>query len=289
MREFNEKVAVITGGASGIGRAMATRFAQAGMRIVLADVEEAALTQTAAALTATGATVLPIVTDVSKADQIQALAQQTLEAFGAVHILCNNAGVGAGSTVWESTLADWEWVLGVNLWGVIHGVRTFTPIMLEQANTQGDECHIVNTASIAGLVAGPALGAYRVSKFGVVSLSETLYYELGQQTDKIGVSVLCPMWVNTQIHQSGRNRPSSMQNEPTTAPDDDAVDILSSDEVGQLVEKGIPTADVAERVFHAVQARELYILTHPETKAMVQHRMEHIVAERNPDIGSGLF
>lgn len=286
MKDLQGKVAVITGGASGIGRAMAERFAQEGMRIVLADVEEPVLRQTALEMTNGGATVLPMVTDVSKADQVEALAQQTLDAFGALHVVCNNAGVGAGSTIWESTLADWEWVLGVNLWGVIHGIRTFTPLLLKQAQEQGEEGHIVNTASIAGLIAGPGLGVYKVSKFGVVSLSETLYYELAQQTDKIGVSVLCPMWVRTHIYTSGRNRPPALMNEPNQP----VSDMLADPETRAAVEPDmLSVAEVAERVCRAVRNNELYILTHPDSKRFVQRRMEHILAEENPQTRMSVF
>ncbi len=188
MQEFRDRVAVITGAASGIGRALAQRCAQEGMKVVLADVEESALIETAAEVRASGAPALAVVTDVSNIRAVEALAQQTLDMFGAVHLLCNNAGVAAGTTIWDSTLADWEWVLAVNLWGVIYGVRVFVPIML----SQDTDCHIVNTASIAGLIAGPGLGVYKVAKHGVVTLSETLYYELAQRDAKVKVSVLCP-------------------------------------------------------------------------------------------------
>jgi NAD(P)-dependent dehydrogenase (short-subunit alcohol dehydrogenase family) len=272
VREFGGKVAVVTGAASGIGRALAERCAREGMRVVLADVEPAALDRAAAELKANGAEVLAVATDVSKASDIEALAQQTLEAFGAVHLLCNNAGVGAGSTVWESTLADWEWVLGVNLWGVIHGVRTFVPIML----AQGDECHVVNTASIAGLIAGPGLGVYKVTKHAVVTLSETLHYDLAMRGANIGVSVLCPEWVNTRIMESERNRPESLQNNSVAAqitPEMLAVWQYMSD----AVRSGMSPAEVADQVFSAIRAQQLYILTHPATKALVRERMDDIL------------
>jgi NAD(P)-dependent dehydrogenase (short-subunit alcohol dehydrogenase family) len=272
VREFGGKVAVVTGAASGIGRALAERCAREGMRVVLADVEPAALDRAAAELKANGAEVLAVATDVSKASDIEALAQQTLEVFGAVHLLCNNAGVGAGSTVWESTLADWEWVLGVNLWGVIHGVRTFVPIML----AQGDECHVVNTASIAGLIAGPGLGVYKVTKHAVVTLSETLHYDLAMRGANIGVSVLCPEWVNTRIMESERNRPESLQNNSVAAqitPEMLAVWQYMSD----AVRSGMSPAEVADQVFSAIRAQQLYILTHPATKALVRERMDDIL------------
>ena len=195
MQAFNDKVAVITGAASGIGRAIAERCVQEGMKVVLADVEVEALTQTEADMKTAGATVLAVLTDVAQAADVEALAHKTLDAFGAVHLLCNNAGVGAGTSIWESPIADWEWVMGVNLWGVIHGVRVFVPIMLAQDTA----CHIVNTASMAGLVSGSGLGVYRVTKHGVVTLSETLYHELVQRGAKVKVSVLCPGYVNTRI------------------------------------------------------------------------------------------
>ncbi len=180
MKEFKGKVAVITGAASGIGRALADRSVNEGMKAVLADVEGEALAKTEAGLKASGATVLAVPSDVSQARDVAALAQKTLEVFGAVHLLCNNAGVGTEAAIWESTLEEWEWVMGVNLWGVIHGVRAFVPLML----AQDTECHIVNTASMAGLISGPGLGAYKVTKHAVVSLSETLHHELAERGAK---------------------------------------------------------------------------------------------------------
>ncbi len=208
MREFKDKVAVITGAASGLGRAMALRCAQEGMKVVLADVEVDPLAKTEASMKASGATVLAVHTDVSRAGDVEALAQQALQTFGAVHLLCNNAGVGTGAAaIWESTIADWEWVIGVNLWGVIHGVRVFVPIML----AEDTECHIVNTASMAGLVSGPGLGAYKVTKHAVVTLSETLYHELAGRRAKVNVSVLCPGFVNTRIMESAPTAPSTFR------------------------------------------------------------------------------
>ena len=211
MKEFKGKVAVITGAASGIGRALADRCVQEGMKVVLADVEVETLAKTEASLKASGATVLAVQTDVSQARDVAALAQKTLEVFGAVHLLCNNAGVGTEAAIWESTLEEWEWVMGVNLWGVIHGVRTFVPLML----AQDTECHIVNTASMAGLISGPGLGAYKVTKHAVVTLSETLYHELAERGARVKVSVLCPGVVNTRIMESARNRPGHLP--PTAA------------------------------------------------------------------------
>lgn len=277
MKEFKNKVAVITGAASGIGRAIADRCAREGMKVVLADVEEPALISAATEMKAAGAAVLSVVTDVSKAGEVEALARKTLDEFGAVHLLCNNAGVGAGTTVWQSTLRDWEWVLGVNLWGVIHGVRFFVPIMLEQ-DTDG---HVVNTASIAGLISGSALGIYKVTKHGVVSLSETLSCELAELGAKVKVSVLCPGFVKTRIMDSARNRPAELQNPPEQevwTPEMEA----RAEAMRQAVLRGIPATQVADAVFDAIREERFYIHTHPELKAWVQMRMDAILQERNP-------
>ena len=204
MRELRDKVAVVTGAASGIGRAMVDRFAAEGMRVVLADVEAPALEQAAEEVAARGARVLAVPTDVSNAEAVEILAARTLETFGAVHLLCNNAGVVSAAPFWELPLADWAWVLGVNLWGVIHGCRTFVPRMLAQAG----EAHVVNTASMAGLVSSPFNAIYNVAKHGVVTLSETLYFDLLLREAPIGVSVLCPGFVATRIIDADRNRPA---------------------------------------------------------------------------------
>ena len=276
MKEFQGKVAVVTGAASGIGRALAEHAAQLGMKVVLADIEEGALQQAKQALEASGAQVLAVKTDVSKAEEVEALAQQTLEHFGAVHLLFNNAGVAAGATVWDSSLADWQWVLGVNLWGVIHGVHTFVPLMFKQ----GTEAHIVNTASIACLVSGPGLGIYKVTKFGVVTLSETLYSELMLTGAPIKVSVLCPGWVKTRVMESERNRPAAMQNvaqEPLNPVGEAFLQMVQ-----QAIETGMAPGQVAEAVFQAIREEKFYILTHPNFKAAVETRNEDIHLERNP-------
>jgi NAD(P)-dependent dehydrogenase (short-subunit alcohol dehydrogenase family) len=277
MKEFRGKVAVITGAASGIGRGLAERCAREGMKVVLADVDEAALAQAERELKGAGADVIAVRTDVSKADDVDALARRALDAFGAVHLLFNNAGVGAGTTVWESTLADWQWVLGVNLWGVIHGVRTFVPLMLKQA----DECHIVNTASMAGLVSGPALGVYKVTKHGVVSLSETLCCELAVMRSKIKVSVLCPGGVNTSIMDSERNRPAELQNASASQSAHPAITQAEA-MLRRLVETGMPPSEVAEAVFDAIRDERFYILTHADWKPLVRKRMDEILQGRNP-------
>ncbi len=275
MKDLKGKVAVITGAASGIGRALADRCVQEGMKAVLADVEVEALAKTEASLKAAGATVLAVQTDVSPVPGTsQRLAQKTLEAFGAVHLLCNNAGVGNEDALWESTLDEWEWVVGVNLWGVIHGVRAFVPLML----AQDTECHIVNTASMAGLISGPGLGAYKVTKHAVVSLSETLYHELAERGARIRVSVLCPGFVNTRIMESARNRPGHLA---PTAPLGPA-SAARWEALGRLVPAGIPSEQVADAVFAAVRKDQFYILTHPEGKESIRTRMEDILQERSP-------
>ncbi len=277
MKEFKDKVAVITGAASGIGRAIASRCAQEGMKVVLTDIEEKALTRTETEMKALGATVLAVLTDVSKASDVEALAQKTLDAFAAVHLLCNNAGVDAGTSIWESTLADWQWVMGVNLWGVIHGVRAFVPIMLEQDT----ESHIVNTASISGLVSIPGLGVYQVTKYGVVSLSETLYHELPQKSAKVKVSVLCPGFVNTGIMEAERNRPDELQNAPAQAEQNPANSEFK-EAMRQAVQAGISPDSVADYVFQAIRDEKFYILTDSTSKQAVQIRLEEILQDRNP-------
>lgn len=280
MHIFQGHVAVITGAASGIGRGLAHRCVQEGMKVVLADIEPAALAETEAELRARGAAVLAVVTDVSRAGDVELLAQKALDAFGAIHLLCNNAGVGVVRSVWESTLADWQWVLGVNLWGVIHGVRVCVPIMLRQDT----ECHIVNTASIAGLVVGPgSSSSYNVSKHGVVALSETLYYELAQRGAKVKVSVLCPGWVNTRIFDAERNRPVALRNDPLTVPVDPEAEAVIQ-EGRQAAQQGMSPDQVAARVFRAIEDEQLYVFTHPEMKDWVRIHMEHILAEHNPPL-----
>ena len=275
MKDFQSKVAVITGGASGLGRAMAERFAREGMSIVLADVEPDALAKAEAEMKAAGAKVIGVRTDVSKAADVEALAQQTLAAFGAVHLLANNAGVAEGGSVWDNTVADWEWVLGVNVWGVIHGVRVFTPIMLKQ----GSEGHIINTASVAGLISPPGMGIYCVSKHAVVTLSECLHHDLAQKTDKLKCSVLCPAYVPTGIADSGRNRPAALKETRQKS----AADLALDASLKKAVQSGkLSAADVAQKVYEAVRDERFYILTHPKIKPSIQWRMEDILQDRNP-------
>ncbi|MGH1492344.1 MAG: SDR family NAD(P)-dependent oxidoreductase, partial [Acidimicrobiales bacterium] len=206
MQDFEGKVAVITGGASGLGLAMARRFGAAGMKVVIGDIETGALADAEASLQADGVEVIGHRTDVAQSGDLEALADAAYERFGAVHILANNAGVGGSpGAMWELSEADWRWVIDVDLWSVIHGVRAFVPRMI----SSGEEGHIINTASVAGLISGAVGGPYTVAKFGVVALSEQLYFELGRAEHPIGVSVLCPGFVNTRIYDSGRNRQES--------------------------------------------------------------------------------
>jgi len=276
MKDFQGKVAVITGGASGLGRAMADRFAREGMRIVLADVEPNALAKAEAEMKAAGAQVMSVRTDVSKAADVEALAQKTLAAFGAVHLVANNAGVAPLGNAWENSVADWEWTLGVNLWGVIHGVRVFTPIML----AQGGEAHIVNTASVSGLISPPGSAMYNVTKHAVVTLTETLYHDLALKQSRIGCSVLCPAYVPTGIVDSERNRPAPLQN---PAQEKTAEQQAREALLRKAVTSGkLSAGDVAQKVFEAVRDGRFYILTHPRIKPSIQWRMEDILQDRNP-------
>ena len=275
MQELNGKVAVVTGGASGIGRAMATRFADEGMKIVLVDVEEKALAQAGEHFEKAGVEVLTQQVDVSDAQSMDALADAVLERFGAVHVVCNNAGVGSGGLMWELTTEDWEFTLRPNLWGVIHGVRVFGRHLVEQ-----DEGHIVNTASMAGLVSMPGMGPYNVTKHGVVTLSETLHHELTGLGSRVGVSVLCPGHVNTRIWESERNRPEELSN---TSMD------FSSEELGETVEMyreqceaGMSSEDVAARVHDAILDGTFYIHTHTNHRQAVERRMKAIIDAKAP-------
>jgi NAD(P)-dependent dehydrogenase (short-subunit alcohol dehydrogenase family) len=275
MKQFKDKVAVITGGASGIGLALARRAAAEGMKLVLADIEEGALAAAAAELKGAGAKVLTVKTDVSRAADVENLAAQTLQTFDGAHLLFNNAGVGGVRVkTWQASAKDWEWVLGVNVWGVIHGVRVFTPIMLDQ----GVDCHIVNTASAAGFVSMASTAPYAVSKHSVVTLSEVLYHDLKAENAKVGVSVLCPAWVGTNIWNSQRNRPDELRDHAETAEER-----ARREEVRKLLEKGkVTAADVAEMTFEGIAKDQFYIFPHPKIRRDIQTRMEDILALRNP-------
>lgn len=280
MKDFKGKVAVITGSASGMGRAVAERAAREGMKVVLADVEQKALDKAESELKATGAEVLAVRTDVSKPEFLQALAQKTLDRFGGVHLLHNNAGVGGGAAFWETSLRDWQWIMGVNLWGPIHGIWAFLPIMLKQDT----ECHIVNTSSMGGLLSSPYVGtAYPVSKFGVMALSETLLHELTLMGAKIGVSVLCPGQVNTNILNTARNRPADLKNDPKW--DDKIQDLPHVKALRQIsgdTSIGMEPPQVADLVFEGIMENRFYIYTHPEWMMGVTGRAEEIVNQRQP-------
>jgi NAD(P)-dependent dehydrogenase (short-subunit alcohol dehydrogenase family) len=271
MKDLQGKVAVITGGASGIGRAVADRAAGEGMKIVLGDIEEGPLKEAVDELTGGGAEALGVVTDVSDATSVRALRDETLDRFGAVHLVHNNAGIGLGGPIWEVSEEDWRWILGVNLWGVIHGVATFVPLFIAQG-----EGHIVNTASIAGLTAAPFLGPYNASKHAVVAISETLFKDLQAMGAPVGVSVLCPGFVQTRIAESDRNRPAWVPEHEV----DGAAELR--DAVQSLVDGGIPAAPVADRVIDAVRSNTFYILTHPELDDALRTRFDDILERRPP-------
>lgn len=278
MKEFRDKVAVVTGAASGIGRAIATHCMSAGMKLVLADIEEEALLATEAELKSAGGRVISVVTDVSQRNDIELLAQKTLETFGVVHLLCNNAGVAAGSTAWETTFKEWKWTLGVNLWGVIHGIQTFVPIMLKQ----DIEGYIVNIASLGGLLSYmPAYAAYHASKHAVVAISEKLYYDLGENGGKISVSVLCPGLVSTRIIEAERNRPVELQEDTSDRAIAPEMEITLK-ELRQATEAGMSPDKVADQMFRSIMEKRFYILTHPEYIPLVQARMEAIIQGKNP-------
>jgi NAD(P)-dependent dehydrogenase (short-subunit alcohol dehydrogenase family) len=280
MKTFKGRTAVITGAASGFGLEASRIAAREGMNVVMADVQQDALAKAADEIIALGAQVLSFRLDVSKAAEVEALGAATAARFGAPHLVFNNAGVGTGGLIWEATVKDWEWVIGVNLMGVAHGVRVFTPIMLAAAQKDpGYEGHIVNTASMAGLLNPPNMGVYNVSKHAVVSLSETLYQDLSLITDQISASVLCPFFVPTGINESHRNRPAELADDAAPTRSQLIQQAMSNKAVGS---GKINAAHVAQFVFDAVAARRFYIYSHPGALASVQTRMEDILQSRNP-------
>ena len=281
IKNFKGKTAVLTGAGSGFGLECARIGAKLGMNLVLVDVQQDALDKAAAELQATGAQVLARKVDVSKASEMEALGQAVLERFGAPHFVFNNAGVGAGGLIWENTAQDWEWVIGVNLMGVAHGVRVFTPMMLAAAKKDpAYEGHIVNTASMAGLLNAPNMGIYNVSKHAVVSLSETLYQDLSLVTDQISASVLCPFFVATGISQSHRNRPAELKTGGLKPTQSQLIGQAMSD---KAVGSGkVSAAEVAQKVFDAITANQFYIYSHPKAIGSVQVRLEDIMQARNP-------
>ncbi len=279
IKDFKNTTAVLTGAGSGFGLECARIGARLGMNLVLVDVQQDALDKAQAELEAAGAQVLARRVDVSKADQMEALAAAVQERFGAPHFVFNNAGVGAGGLVWENSVKDWEWVLGVNVWGVIHGVRLFTPMMLEAAaKDPAYRGHIVNTASMAGLLTPPNMGIYNVSKHAVVSLTETLYQDLRLVSDQISASVLCPFFVPTGINQSHRNQPAELREQKPTKSQ-----LIGQAMSDKAVGSGkVTAAQVAQKVFDAISADQFYIYSHPHALGSVQTRLEDLVQGRNP-------
>jgi NAD(P)-dependent dehydrogenase (short-subunit alcohol dehydrogenase family) len=279
MKSFQGRTAVITGAASGFGLEVSRLAAAQGMNVVMADVQRDALTEAAAEIAGLGAQVLSHQLDVSKVAEVEALGAATLARFGVPHFVFNNAGVGSGGLIWETSLDDWRWVLGVNLMGVVHGVRAFVPMMLAAAKQDPSyEGHVVNTASMAGLLNAPNMGVYNVSKHAVVALSETLYHDLHLVTDQVSASVLCPYFVPTGISKSERNRPEATTDRPLTKSQ-----IIAREMSDKAVSSGkVTAAMIAQFVFDALAEDRFYIYSHPHALGNVRTRMEDIVAGNNP-------
>lgn len=277
--DFKGKTAVLTGAGSGFGLECARIGAKLGMNLVLVDVQQDTLDAATKEMEAAGAQVLAFRLDVSSAEQMQAMGDAVFKRFGAPHLVFNNAGVGSGGLIWENSLKDWEWVMGVNVMGVVHGVRIFTPMMLEAAKKDPAwQGHIINTASMAGLLNPPNMGVYNVSKHAVVSLSETLYQDLSLVTDQVGASVLCPFFVATGIGMSHRNRPAELGAEKATKSQK-----IQQAMTGKAVDSGkVSAANVAQLVFDAVAKNQFYIYSHPKAIKSVQTRLEDVLQARNP-------
>jgi NAD(P)-dependent dehydrogenase (short-subunit alcohol dehydrogenase family) len=247
------------------------------MKVVLADIEEAALERARQELSLKGAPVVAVRTDVSRRDDVEGLADRAYAEFGDVHVVCNNAGVGIGGLSWEHSIHDWEWVIGVNVWGVIHGIRAFVPRMI----ARGVEGHVVNTASVAGLITSPYIAVYQMTKHAVVALSESLRMELEVSGSRVSASVLCPGFVATKIADSGRNRPPRHSNAEAGAPESEPQKLIR-DLARQHVAVGLKPMDVAEMVLEAVREDRFYVLTHPRYEKLIRRRMESILESRNP-------
>ena len=276
MDQFLRRVAVVTGAASGIGLALARRLGAEGMRVVLADIESGPLELAAKQLAASGIETLAVRTDVSRADDVDALARRSVDAFGAVHLVCNNAGVFVGGNSWEVPIDDWQWVLGVNFWGVVHGLRSFVPLLL----AHGEDAHIVNTASMAGLVSLPFTAPYCVSKHAVVTLSESLHHEMTMRGGKVGVSVLCPEVVATNIGACARNRPTAAGSPAAETPEQ----ALVRSALEKSIEHGIPPEAIADRVLRAVRERRFYVLAEGDWRRATELRCEDLRQARNPTL-----
>ena len=278
MKELKDKTAVVTGAASGIGRAMTQRFCTEGMNVVLADIEAEPLAREVAALKAEGHSVIGVTTDVSSSEQVETLAQRAYDAFGAVHVLCNNAGIFTGGLLWEESLADYQWSLDVNLWGIIHGVRSFVPRMIEG----GEECHVVNTASMAGLTTMPFAGVYHMTKHAALAFSESLYHELSVTAPQICVSALCPELINTGIANCDRNRPAKYSGEGDIVESD--ARSLVMDSIAGGVSTGRPPSEMADRVVNAIREKRFYILSNDGWMDSARSRIQDILEGRNPTL-----
>ena len=277
MKDFKDKVAVITGAGRGIGRGIAERCVREGMKVVLSGIGIESISKTQADLEAMGGDVIAVQADVSKYEDIERLAQVALNRYGAVHMLVNNAGVGTGGTIYESTLQDWKWVLDVNLWGVIHGVKVFVPILMEQDTA----CHIVNVASTAGLLYGSLSGIYRLSKHAVVSLTETLYFEMADYAPNVGVTCLCPGFVKTDMLTGERNRPQELQNDPSEVSENEDVEQMMQF-LTSAIEQGISPEECTGALFEGISNNQLYVLTETQSLGIIEERMQNILKRQNP-------
>jgi NAD(P)-dependent dehydrogenase (short-subunit alcohol dehydrogenase family) len=275
MKNLKERVAVVTGAASGIGFALATRFASEGMKVALADVEERPLAEATRRLEAAGASAIGVPTDVTSATDVARLARRAKAEFGAVHVVCNNAGVFTGGTCWEAPLEDYEWLLGVNVWGVVHGIRTFVPILLEE-----EEGHVVNTASMAALTTLPFTGIYHMTKHAVLALSECLYHELRARGARVGVSVVCPEMVATRIDAADRNRPERLRGSAPATPESELV----GRSIADAIKRGIPPEEIADRTLRAIREDRFYVLSDDDWRRIAESRCDDVRLARNPTL-----
>jgi NAD(P)-dependent dehydrogenase (short-subunit alcohol dehydrogenase family) len=278
VQQLQDRVVVVTGAGSGIGRALALAFAAEGSRVVLADIESDPLAESERLVGEAGAEALAVTTDVTDSDSVETLAAAALERFGGVHVVCNNAGVGGGGLLKDQQLVDWRWVLDVNLWGVVHGVHHFLPLL-----RRAEEAHIMSTASVAGLIAQPGLGPYNASKFAVVAIMETLFHEMAADPEaNVGVSVLCPGVVNTNITRSQRNRPERLRRERQDTPRTDAR--RRNENIAAMLASGMAPADVAARVVDAVKNDRFWVLSHPEHLPEIRNRNQSLHDLTNPTL-----